>query len=168
MTIEEKYYALNTALNVALKAKAINARVHKYGIVPNGKTYPYFQSTYRVTNRQPYAKKSTGVLTDFEYVLNFYTAAASEETNDAYLFIPYQAARELITSPDSFIFNGIANVLKHNETPQFDFKGGLEVLQRGLIFECQTVTTFAIDIDGGTEVPIDDVIETIKISLNEV
>lgn len=167
MTIIEKYYAMNKALNIALQYRNITARVHKYGKVPEKATYPYFQSSYRVTNRQPYAKKSTGVLTDFEYTLNFFTAAPTDEQNDAALFVPYEAARELITSPDSFIWAGIANILRHDETPQFNFKGGLEVLQRGLVFECQTVTTFVSDISGGTEISVENVIDTIKNSLNE-
>lgn len=172
MTITEKYYAMNSALNKALIENEINARVYKYGIVGalNGhnKTYPYFQSSYRVKSRQPYASSKTGVLVDFEYSLNFFTAANADETNDAALFNPYEVARELITSPESFIWNGIANILSHAETPEFDFKGGLEVLQRGLVFDCQTVTTFVSQIHGGTEISIDNVVETINDSLNEV
>jgi hypothetical protein len=167
MTIDEKYYAMNKALNVALKAAAVNARVHKYGKVPKDTAYPYFQSSYRVTYRQPFGKETTGVLTDFEYILNFFTAAENDEANDADLFIPYEAARELITSPDIFIWSGIANVLRHTETPQFNFKGGLEVLQRGLVFECQAVTTFVLALHGGTGVSIENVVETIKNSLSE-
>ena len=169
MTIIEKYYAMNEALNIALKAYSITARVYKYGAVPEKVSYPYFQSSYRVTNRQPYGKKSTGTLTDFEYTLNFFTAAATDEANDESLFIPYEAARELITLPDSFIWSAaLVTVLKHDETPRFDFKGGLEVLQRGLVFECQTVTTHVLTIPAGKEVSNDEVAETIKLSLTEV
>ena len=167
MTIIEVYYAMNSAINVALKQLNVVAPVYKYGTVPNGTSYPYFQSSYRVQNRQPYASKTSGVLVDFEYVLNFFTAAGSDEENDAVLFEPYEIARELITSPDSFIWDGIANILDHNETPQFNFKGGLEVLQRGLIFDCQTVTSFVSSIHGGEVVTVDHVTETIKSSLNE-
>jgi len=74
MTIIEKYYAMNKALNQALAAGGSGvspARVYKYGAVPKGASYPYFQSTYRVTRRQPYASSVSGVLTDFEYILNF-------------------------------------------------------------------------------------------------
>lgn len=165
MTIIEKYYAMNAALNVALDNRSISARVYKYGTVPTGTKYPYFQSTYRVKNRHPFAKKSSGVLTDFEYTLNYFLGVKDDDANDADLFIPYETARELITSPDSFIWSGIANVLRHDETPQFNFKGGLEVIQRGLVFDCQTVTTFAATISGGKEVSADNVIATIKSSL---
>ena len=168
MTIIEKYYAMNTALNKALAAQSVAARVYKYGTVPKGASYPYFQSAYRVTYRQPFASSISGVLTDFEYILNFFTAAASDELNDAKLFEPYEIARELITSPESFIWNGIATILSHDETPEFNFKGGLEVLQRGLVFACQTVTTFVSSIHGGEEITVDNVIDTIEHSLHEV
>lgn len=168
MTIIEKYYAMNTALNVALAAVGIIARVYKYGTVPKGARYPYFQSTYRVTYRQPWASSVSGVLTDFEYILNFFTAAPHDEANDAALFEPYEMARELITSPESFIWSGIASVLSHDETPEFSMKGGLEVLQRGLIFACQTVTSFASSLHGGKEITVDEVVDTIEHSLHEV
>ena len=165
MTINEKYYAMNAALNKALVAKSVTARVYKYGVVPKNATYPYFQSFYRVTKRQPFASKSSGVLTSFEYMLNYFTAPASDEANDAVLFEPYEIARELITSPDSFIWDGIANVLSHDETPEFNYKGGLEVSQRGLVFACETVTTFVSSISGGKEVTTDEVVKTIEESL---
>jgi len=165
MTIIEKYYAMNAALNAALYANSVHARVYKYGTVPTGTAYPYFQSSYRVKRRQPWGKKSTGVLLDFEYTLNFFTAAETDEANDAVLFEPYEIARELITSPDSFIWKGLVSLFSHEETPKFDFKGGLEVLQRGLIFDCQTVVTFVSSVDGSKEISVDNVVETIKESL---
>jgi hypothetical protein len=168
MTIIEKYYAMNKALNQALAAGGSGtapARVYKYGVVPKHVTYPYFQSAYRVTYRQPFASSVSGVLTDFEYILNFFTAAPNDEGNDAKLFEPYEIARELITSPESFIWTGIATILSHDETPEFSFKGGLEVLQRGLVFACQTVTTFVSSIHGGEEITVDNVVDTIEKSL---
>jgi hypothetical protein len=168
MTINEKYYAMNTALNKALVLQNVSARVYKYGTVPKDTTYPYFQTAYRVTYRQPFASSVSGVLTDFEYSLNFFTAKSSDEANDAALFAPYEIARELITSPESFIWDGIATILCHDETPEFNVKGGLEVLQRGLVFDCQTVTTFVSTIHGGEEVIIDNVVDTIKNALHEV
>ena len=40
MTINEKYYAMNEALNKALKAQSVTARVYKYGAVPKNASYP--------------------------------------------------------------------------------------------------------------------------------
>ena len=168
MTINEKYYAMNKALNEALRAKSVDARVYKYGTVPKGAKYPYFQSAYRVTRRQPFATSVSGVLMGFEYTLNFFTAAAHDEANDAALFIPYETARELITSPESDIWKGIATVYSHEETPEFHFKGGLETLQRGLVFACETVTSFVSSIHGGEEISIEEIESTIKDALHEV
>lgn len=168
MTINEKYYAMNAALNIALKAQNVACPVYKYGAVAELKKYPYIQTAYRVIKRQPFGSSTSGILTDFEYILNYFTAAENERSNDAALFYPYEIARELVTSPESFIWKGIANILSHNETPEFAFKGGVEVLRRGLIFDCQTVTTFVSTIHGGNEISIDEVTETISESLNEV
>lgn len=153
---------MNTALNQALRVQEQTAQVYKYGTVPNIISYPYFQSSYRVKWRQPYGSSISGVLTDFEYTLNFFVAAASDEANDADLFIPYEIARELITSPESLIWRNIANVLNHNETPGFMLKGGLERLQRGLVFDCQTVCSFVSTIHSGKEISVDEIIETIE------
>jgi hypothetical protein len=162
MNINQKYYAMNSALNAALIARDIVCPVYKYGVVAQPVSYPYMQTTYRVTKRQPYASSVSGVLIDFEYVLNFFTAAGHEKANDTNLFIPYETARELITSPESMIWSGIANILNHDETPEFNFKGGLEVIQRGLVFNCQAVAEFISTIHGGVEIPVDDIIETIQ------
>ena len=168
MTINEKYYAMNAALNLGLVVQNQTARVYKYGAVPKNAAYPYFQSSYRIIKRQPFSSSTSGTLMDFEYNLNFFTAKSSDEANDAVLFEPYEIARELIMSPESFIWDGIANVLSHDETPEFSVKGGLEVLQRGLVFGCQTVTSFVSTIHGGEEITIDNVVDTIKNALREV
>lgn len=165
MTIYEKYYAMNKAINDFLKAKGFSASVYKYGTVPSGVVYPYFQSTYRITGRQPHGSSQSGTLTDFEYSLNFFTASKSDRANDAALFVPYEAVREAIVSPQNSIWRDIANVYEHNETPEFNFKGGLEVLQKGLVCVCQTVVSHVV-IDEYTEAPVDNVITAIESGLD--
>ena len=176
MTLNEKYYAMNAALNTALIAQGITCPVFKYGsVVKKGAgypevdgqpvSYPYIQTTYRVTKRQPNGSKTSGTLTDFEYTLNFFTAAAHERMNDAALFEPYETARELIVNPDFLIWRGIANVLNHDETPEFNFHGGLEVLQKGLIFKCQSVVSHVIDFIPEI-VPDDEVMEVVEDAIN--
>ena len=54
MTIYEKYYAMNKALNEFLIGNGYPCPVYKYGTVPEGITYPYIQTTYRITKRQAY------------------------------------------------------------------------------------------------------------------
>jgi len=176
MTIYEKYYAMNAALNTALIARGVTCPVFKYGsVVKSGPgypsvdgqpvSYPYIQTTFRVTKRQPNGTNASGTLIDFEYTLNFFTAARHERMNDAALFEPYETARELIVNPDFLIWRGIANVLNHDETPEFNFHGGLEVLQKGLIFNCQSVVSHVIDFIP-EYVSTDDAMEVIEDSIN--
>ena len=165
MTVYEKYYAMNKALNTALIARDITCPVYKYGTVAKPVSYPYIQTTYRITKRQPNGSAISGTLIDFEFSLNFFTAAKHERENDADLFIPYETARELIVSPDYLIWVGIANVLNHDETPEFNFHGGLEVLQKGLIFKCQTVVSHVIP-DATKYVSVDDAMDVIEDSIN--
>ena len=165
MTINETYYAMNKALNLALKALEISCPVYKYGTVAQPVKYPYIQTIYRVIKRQPNGSARSGTLIDFEYSLNFFTAAGNERENDADLFVPYETARELIVSPDYLIWSGIANVLNHDETPEFNFKGGLEVLQKGLIFKCQAAVSHVIK-DAMVYTDIDDDMEVVEASLN--
>jgi hypothetical protein len=166
MTLYEKYYAMNAALNAELKLQNIICPVYKYGTVAQPVKYPYIQTTYRVTKRQPDGSVESGTLIDFEFILNFFTAANNERENDAALFVPYEAARELIVSPDYLIWSGIANVLNHDETPDFNFKGGLEVLQKGLIFRCQSVVSHVIIPEYIETVPVDEAMEVVEDSIN--
>lgn len=165
MTFNQKYYAMNTALNRAMTGKGLACPVYKYGVVGQPAKYPYMQSTYRITKRQPNGSAGSGTLIDFEYILNFFTAAKNERENDVKLFIPYEAARELIVSPYLMVWAGIANVLNHDETPEFNFKGGLEIIQKGLIFKCQTVISHIISITGEI-VDIDEAMEVVEDSIN--
>jgi hypothetical protein len=165
MTIYQKYYAMNAALNTALTGQSIVCPVYKYGTVAQPAKYPYMQSTIRVTKRQPNGSTGSGTLTDFEYYLNFFTAATHEKLNDANLFRPYEIARELIVSPDTLLWKGIANVLNHDETPEFNFRGGLEIIQKGLIFSCQAVVSHVVS-DTGTYVPVEEAMEVVEDSIN--
>ena len=164
-TLNEKYYEMNKALIDAFIARDITCPVYKYGRVAKPAKYPYIQTTYRVTKRQPNGSVRSGTLTDFEYYLNFFTAAENEGSNDADLFIPYESARELIVSPDYLIWSGIANVLNHDETPEFNFKGGLEILQKGLIFKCQCVVSHVL-ADTMEYADIDEAMEVVEGSIN--
>jgi hypothetical protein len=165
MTIYEKYYAMNKAINTFLVAKGYSCRVFKYGTAPGDGVYPYIQTTYRVTQRQPHGTSQSGTLTNFEYSLNFFTAPKSDRENDAVLFVPFEAVREAVISPREPLWAGIANVYDQKETPEFTFKGGLEVLQKGLIFACQTVVSHIV-VDEYTTAPIEDVVDVAKGSLN--
>lgn len=157
MTIYEKYYAMNKALNTFLKNAGYTCPVYKYGATPENISYPYIQTTFRVTGRQPHGTSQSGTITDFEYSFNFFTAVKSSRENDAEYFKPFEAVREAICSPQNPIWRGIANCYEQKETPEFTFKGGLEVLQRGLVCECQAVVSHVV-IDEYTEATIDNAV----------
>lgn len=150
MTIAQKFYAMNTAINEFLAGlvPAQTAQVYKYGTVADGKKpYPYFQSDYKVTDSQPFSTDESGRYTDFTFFLNFFTAAANERSNDAALFNVFEQVREAIGNPNKLILQPIASVTKIEQTPEFNFKGGLAVLQRGLILTCRAVCSHVLSDD---------------------
>lgn len=167
MTLAQKYYAMNAAINVFLTSQSETARLYKYGaVVEEKKTYPYFQSTYRLKEAQPFGTTESGSLTDFEYILNFFTAATSERTNDASLFTVFEKVREAIANPTYLIWRNIANVYGTNYAPEFSFKGGVEVLQRGLIFSCQSVCSHVLADVVGAEIPAAEAAADVSESLS--
>lgn len=139
MTIAQKYYAMNAAIQAFLVSEDETAKIYKYGRVVQGVRYPYFQSTYRVRDAQPFPSKQSGTYTDFDYFLNYFVAAKNEDSNDALLFTTFEKVKEAIGNPYYLILQPVASVLKIAHAPEFTFKGGLEVLQRGLILTCRTV-----------------------------
>lgn len=146
MTIAEKYYAMNEAINLFLKGESSTARVYKYGTVMDKKPYPYFQSDYKVIDSQPFSTDESGRYTDFHYYLNFFTASKNERDNDAALFNVLEKAREAIGNPNKLILRNIASVLRIEQTPEFAFRGGLEVLQKGLILACRAVCSHVLSV----------------------
>lgn len=165
MTIAEKYYALNSAINIFLAGQGETARVFKYGRVTEGKKYPYFQSDYKVIDAQPFSTNESGRYTDFYYYLNYFVAAKNEMSNDAALFNTLEKVREAVGNPNKIILQNVASVLRIELTPEFAFKGGLEVLQRGLIFTCRAVCTHVLS-DNVSEATIDNVVEVVDGALN--
>jgi hypothetical protein len=146
MTLIETYYAMNTAINKFFQGQNMpKVRVHKYGtVVEEKKVYPYFQSAYRFKRGQPFGTTESGTLTDFEYILNFFTAAPIERENDAALYKEFDMVREAITNPYYFIWRDIANIMAWEPVPEFAFKSGVEVLQLGLKFDMQKVTSHVL------------------------
>lgn len=148
MTLMQKYYAMNSAINTFLENINEVARVYKYGVVVEGK-YPYFQAAYpRVTYTQPYASTTSGTLTEFEYRLNFFTAAKNEKSNDSDLFDVFEKVKEGICDPGYFIFRDIVNVLKVDRIPTLTYKSGMFVIQTGLVLSCSTVCSHLLAFTG--------------------
>lgn len=166
MTIAEKYYAMNAAINAFLSAAGEAARVFKYGtIADDKKNYPYFQSNYRVIDAQPFGTDESGTYTDFYFYLNFFTAAKNERDNDAALFMVFEKVREAIGNPNKLILQPVASVTRVEQTPEFNFRGGLEVLQRGLILTCRAVCSHVV-ADGVADATIDNAVQVAGGDLN--
>ena len=168
MTIAEKYYAMNAAINTFLAAAGETARVFKYGTVKDSaRPYPYFQSDYKVYDAQPFGTDESGTYTDFYFYLNFFTAASNERKNDAALFNVFEKVREAIGNPNKLILQPIASVTKVEQTPEFNFRGGLEVLQRGLILTCRAVCSHVV-ADGVAEATIENAVQVAGGDLNYI
>lgn len=165
MTIAEKYYAMNAAIKSFLVDQDIDAGIYKYGRVVEGVKYPYFQSDYRVTNAQPFPSKQSATYTEFDYFLNYFTAAKNENPNDAALFTTFEKVKEAIGNPYYLILQPIASVLRIEHTPEFHWKGGREVLQRGLILSCRTVCGNVLS-EVAKQTTIENVVEVAEGALN--
>jgi hypothetical protein len=165
MTIAEKFYAMNAAIKAFLVAQGETAGVYKYGTVITGKPYPYFQSDYKVYDAQPFGTDESGTYTDFYFYLNFFTAASNERKNDAALFNVFEKVREAIGNPNKLILQPIASVTRVEQTPEFNFRGGLEVLQRGLILTCRAVCSHVV-ADGVVDATIDNAVQVAGGDLN--
>jgi len=164
MTIAEKYYAMNGAIKAFLRSQNITAGIYKYGRVVQGVAYPYFQSDYRVKDAQPFPSKQSGTYTEFDYFLNYFVAAKNEDKNDAALFTTFEMVKEAIGNPYWIILQPIASVLKISHAPEFSFKGGVEVLQRGLILSCRTVCGSVLS-ETAKQTTIENVVEVVEASL---
>ena len=168
MTIAEKYYAMNAAINAFLIAAGETARVFKYGTVAaDNRVYPYFQSSYKVYDAQPFGTDESGTYTDFYFYLNFFTAAKNERDNDAALFTVFEKVREAIGNPNKLILQPIASVTRVEQTPEFNFRGGVEVLQRGLILTCRAVCSHVV-ADGVAEATIENAVQVAGGDLNYI
>lgn len=164
MTIAEKFYAMNAAIKSFLVSQESDAGIYKYGRVVQNVRYPYFQSDYRVRDAQPFPSKQSGTYADFDYFLNYFVAAKNEDSNDALLFTTFEKVKEAIGNPYYLILQPIASVLKITHTPEFRFKGGLEVLQRGLILTCRTVCGNVLS-EVAKQTTIENVVEVVEGSL---
>lgn len=166
MTIAEKFYAMNKAIIDFLDGQNIDAAVYKYGRVVENVKYPYFQSDYKIKNgTQPFSSKQSGRYTEFDYFLNYFVAAKNENSNDAALFTTLEKVKEAIGNPYYLILQPVVSVLKIDDAPEFTFKGGREVLQRGLILSCRTVCGNVLS-EVAKQTTIENVVEVAEGALN--
>lgn len=107
MTLMQKYYGINAGLNAFLALKNIACPVIKYGIDPGAiktrskdqreSVFPYLQTYISNVRQVAWTTKQSGVLTDFDFQMSFFTAPSVETVNDERLFIPFELARIAFT-----------------------------------------------------------------------
>lgn len=152
MTLNQKYYAINTAVNNYLSSKGIQCRVIKYGIDPatlktdsnnNAQVkYPYMQSYINNPKEQPWTSEKLGILTDFEYQLSFFTGVRSEKTNDALFFYPFEVAKNVLGDVALNILDGIADIKSKEGPYKFDIKSGQAVPSAIMIYRMRAVCSY--------------------------
>lgn len=161
MTLNEKYYAINTKINQYLKGKNISARVYKYGINPSlvkkdrvntsEVKYPYFQSSIDNKHPQPFTSRENGILMNFDYQLNYYTGPHSEFQNDTKYFWPFEVVANAMGDIALGLIWGIANILHVNGPYYFEQKSGQSVPQAVLVYNMQAVCSYEADIEPASE-----------------
>lgn len=102
-TLQEKYYAMNSALNAVMVSFGVRCPVVKFGADPatvkavvkdqTASRWPYMQSFILNPKVTAWTSDRSGIYTRFEYQLSFFTSPDNEFENDADLFKPYNLAR---------------------------------------------------------------------------
>lgn len=108
LTLMERYYAINQAINSYLVSKNIFCPVIKYGIDPatikptwkntQYDRFPYIQTF--ISNVRPVAWTSyfKGTLTDFDFQISFFTSPTDETINDSVFFKPFEAVKNALSN----------------------------------------------------------------------
>lgn len=102
LTLQERYYKINEALNNFFESQSLDCRVLKYGIDPattkdntnlQEKKYPYFQSFLLNPKPQSWTDQQSGTYYEFEYQLSFFTSPRNETEDDIDEMRPFEIAR---------------------------------------------------------------------------
>lgn len=165
LTLMERYYAINQAINAYLISKNIFCPVIKYGIDPgtlkakwNGQqydTFPYLQ-TY-ISNVRPLAWTSypSGTLTDFDFQISFFTSPADETINDSVFFKPFEAVKNglaninlnlLQTTDQDGNITTIADIKSLLFHYEFNMKSGSPVPSAFVIYKMRAVCGYGEDL----------------------
>lgn len=178
MTLEEKYYAINAALNAWFETQEVRCPVVKFGVDPatlkasvrdqTNSRYPYFQSFLMNPQPQAWTSSAAGVYTRFEYQLSFYTSPDNEFTNDAALWLPFNLARialsdvslgVLSVDSNAAVAVTIADLLRVREERSFSMVSGAPVPRGVLIAEMAAVCSYPISTpDPGRSTDLDSAI----------
>lgn len=186
LTLMERYYAINQALNSYLISKSIMCPVIKYGIDPatlkttwKGRQYdrfPYLQTF--ISNAKPLAWTSyyNGTLTDFDFQISFFTSPSNEFENDAVFFKPFEAVKNALsninlnllqTTDEDGNVTTIADLLSMLFHYEFNMKSGSPVPSAFLICKMRAVCGYGQELEEADPTLSTDLDEAIEY-INEV
>lgn len=142
LTLLQRYYAINRALNAYLVAQGVNCPIIKHGIDPatlkatskaQTTVYPYMQSFLLNPKPTAWTSQTSGILTTFEYQLSFFTAPQDEFANDATLFTPFEVAKNALSDVNAKVLTvtgyagaetTLADLLDIKHHYEFEMKSG--------------------------------------------
>lgn len=180
-TLQEKYYAINAALNAFIKARGVRCPVSKFGIDPatlkatskdqTVSRYPYFQSFILNPKATAWTTDGSGIYTRFEYQLSFFTSPANELENDAALFLPFNLARMALSDVELQVLRRvdndgnslfIADLIDLQEKTDFSMVSGAPVPTGVLLAKFTAVCGYPVHLPGpGISTDLDFALEFI-------
>ncbi len=169
-TIHQVYYAINAAIISYLAENNIKASFYKTGIDPatlktdraNLQTirYPYIQSTITNLDPQSWTSKESGIFTDFDYQLSFFTAPQSELENDSKYFYAFEVAKDALSDVNLNLIGDIASIMSTNGPIDFQTKSGQSVPSAVMIYRMRSICAYrAIVEDSGTTTDLNGAIQ---------
>jgi len=166
----QTYFAINTALGAYLTAQGVKAcPIYQAGVDPatlkdnplntTANRYPYIQTWLGNVKQQSWTSRESGVLTDFDFQLSFFTSPKNEFENTEKYFYPFEVAKNGLSDIKENILLGIATI-KTTEGPfGFEMKSGQGVPSSAMLYRMRTVCAYAAVVPPATlSTDLDDAI----------
>ena len=151
MTLIEIYYKLNESLNAALRSQSVSCKVYKYGVNPamiNGasakQSYPYIQTSYSVDFSHSHSTDESGILTDFDYQISFFTSPDSDFSNDSKIINTWEGVKNCVSDIRLNAFGDYASLMNHQEIDGFSDTSGMTLASKFLICKMRAVCSYHI------------------------
>lgn len=130
----DRYYGINGALGAYLQAQSIACPIIKYGVDPatlkdaskdqaGTSVFPFLRSHISNVRQQAWTSKESGILTEFDFQLSFFTAPPDPALNDTAYWLPFEVAnigltdisRQVLTRTDGTTWADILDLKYHYE-----------------------------------------------------
>lgn len=162
MTLEQKGYEISRRISAYLKSKGISAPFYKYGVdvatykkdLNDTQTirYPYFQfATVGDPKQNSWTTEAGGILTLFDYQLNFYTGPKNEKINDEKFFYPFNVAKNIMSDVKLQLLKGVATILKTSGPYKWEIKSGQSVPSASVLYSMRAVCSYEAIVPPATE-----------------